>query len=243
MNMKYIFLLLILFFISCSKNEESIANDNFIKLSSYSVRFLAGDECLIDVHSNTGDLSLVEENPKIATGWWTNNGKSIKIKGESVGITSIYVKDRYDPDVLSKIDIVSGYFEGYYKEIESDAITVIQVDDNVIQKEIEFELKVLAKARIGTLYSFSKNTKTVIIREPQGKSYNGSYDWNIDSITIKTNETTQKYLFRQVDDGLIEIGLDLAEIYKRKYPNISIYHIMSYILLSKDLMTTNVRNF
>lgn len=37
----------------CSKNEEPNAVDNPIKLSSNSVRILAGNDCLIDVYSDT----------------------------------------------------------------------------------------------------------------------------------------------------------------------------------------------
>lgn len=225
MKLKYIFLLVSLFLAGCSKSEDPIVDDNPIKLSSYSVRILAGDDCMIDVYSDTENLSLIEQNPEIATGWWSNNGKSVRIKGESVGVTSILIKDRYNPNIFSKIEIVSDYFEGNYKEVENNAIIVVQTDDKAVKEEIESELRVLAKDRIGTFYSFSKDTKTLIIKEPQGRSYFGSYDWDIDSITIKMNETNQKYLFRKVDDGLVELGLDLIEVYRLKYPNTSIYHV------------------
>lgn len=232
MKVEYVFLLVSFLLIGCSKDEESMANDSSIKLSSYSIRFLAGDECLIDVYSNTDNLSLIDENPEIATGWWVNSGKSIRVKGEGVGVTSICIKDRYNPEILSKIEIISDYFEGIFKEDGDKASIVVQSNDKVIQEKIETELKTMAVARTGTLYSFSKSSKIVIIKDLQENCCSGSYDWNIDSITIKMNEMIQKYLFRRIDDSLVEIDLDLTEIYKLKYPNSFIYRVRVSLGLS-----------
>lgn len=78
MNLKYIFLLMVIFIIGCSDNEKPIVDDS-IKLSCYSVHLLAGDEGLVDLLSNSDNLSLIEENPEIASGWWTNRELSIQV--------------------------------------------------------------------------------------------------------------------------------------------------------------------
>lgn len=85
--MKTKLLLLTIFFIviSCSNENEPIIDNNSIKLSRYSVHFLAGEERIIDILSEVDDFAIYDEDPSVATGWWVNESKSILIKGENVG--------------------------------------------------------------------------------------------------------------------------------------------------------------
>ncbi len=233
-KLKYTLLLVNILLIGCSKSETISDDNNSIKLSSYSVHFLAGEECTIDVLSKTDNLSLSEENPKIASGWWTNNGKTIRIKGVNIGETSIFIKDKYHPDRTVEIKIISDYFSGNFEEDGDRATIIVQAYEKSIQEQIESDLKAIAKSRSGTLYSFDKGSKSVTVKEYGRNKYSGSYEWDKDNLTIKTNETTKKYKFGVIDKNSVVIESDLSNTYKLKYPNASIYHVRLIMFLKSS---------
>lgn len=171
MKLEYILLFSLSALFSCGgdEREPNIDDPNIddpIELSSYSIESLAQSEHIIDVLSDTKKLVLLDENPNIASGWWINNGRSIRIKIEDVGETSIFVNDRSDKRRYAEIKVASGFFTGDFVEVGDKAhfyVYINSVVDESIKKEIEEDLAAIARSRSGTMYSFNKETKTVSI--------------------------------------------------------------------------------
>lgn len=75
-----------------------------------------------------------------------------------------------------------------------------------------------------TLYTFDAETKIFTINNPRtGEKYQGSYDWNIDSLTLKYNDMTEKYGFK-IATGRHHYLLwaDKTEEYRLRYPDAGI---------------------
>lgn len=233
MKLKHYLIAAMLILASCSEREEKLPIDNSIQLSSYSVHFLAGDEYFVEVLSESKELALQEENPKIASAWWTNNRKSIRIKGESIGNTSIIIFDPKQPDTATEIKVISDYFCGDYKEDGSKAIAIVHVKEKDIQENIENKLKTLAEHRTGMTYSFNKNLNTVTINEPGGNKLTGKYDWKINRLKITTNGITYDYSFRHIEKASVELELDLSGVFKQEYPTATIYTVRLLLFLSQ----------
>lgn len=235
MKLNYFLILTTFILASCSdKNKMSIDDDSII-LSAHSIRFLAGDEYTVDVLSDTEALSLIEKEPEIASAWWTNDGKSIRIKGESVGSTSIYIIDKKQTDKVAEIKIISDYFSGNYKEDGSKAIIIADVasQDKSIKDGIENDLKNIATSRAGTTYSFNNDTGSVIISKQNGSKQTGSYNWNINQLTVITNDIICNYAFQHIENNMVMLELDYSNTYKTKYPDIPILAAKLLLFLSQ----------
>lgn len=226
--MKTKLLLLTIFFIviSCSNENEPIIDNNSIKLSRYSVHFLAGEERIIDILSEVDDFAIYDEDPSVATGWWVNESKSILIKGENVGNTSIYIKDRRNPKFFAEIKVVSDCLSGKFKENGDSANIIVYASDKSIQAIIETDLMAIAKSRYGTLFSFDKENKVVEVdysaAKYNGENLIGSYEWEKESLTVSFNNNTSKFGFGTMSNNSVTIVLNYLEKYKSKYPNVTI---------------------
>lgn len=209
--------------VGCSDHDEPTVDDRLIRLSGYSVHFIAGQECVIDILSDVGDLALYSEDPNIATGWWINHGNSILIKGESVGSTSIYIKDRSNPDNLAEIKVVSDYLFGKFKEDAEYANIVVQAYDRRVQEIIKADLKDIARNRSGAQFFFDKENKKVEV-DYSATDYGfeklvGSYKWTKDSLMLKIGQNSCNCGFATINDHSIMIVVDYLEKYKLKYPD------------------------
>ena len=217
-QVKLLFLIFCIFTISCS-NEDKL-NCESIELSSNSIHILAGEKRIVyilsDLEKFQMGLGLQSENPRIATVEPQNDNKAILITGNSVGNTSIYLRDLRNPDNFAKIEVISDYLSGKFIEKGDSSSTWINGGDLHIREIIESELKEIAKNRTGILYSFDKDTKAVEI------DYSSSYEWDKDSLTLNFNNNISKHGFAVVNDHAIIIVLDFTEKYKSKYPNASV---------------------
>lgn len=228
----------IVFFIliSCSRNEEPDNIVDPIRLSSDFVSFLPGEECIIDVFSKMEDLALLEENPNIASGWWTNQGQSILIRGESVGETFITIRDRKNPNISAEIRVVANYFSGDFEEQGDKSSIIVQACDNSIVDIINDELKIMAEKRSGIIYSFNKDNKTVDIDYSNSgykkKKHIYDYDWGKDYLYISIEGNVDKYGFGSFDSSkYVMLEIDLLEVYKIKFPdaNVSIAKLKLFL--------------
>lgn len=104
-------------------------------------------------------LGLQSENPRIATVEPQNDSKAILITGNSVGNTSIYLRDLRNPDNFAEIEVISDYLSGKFIEKGDSSSTWINGGDLHIREIIESELKEIAKNRTGILYSLIKILK------------------------------------------------------------------------------------
>lgn len=226
--MKLLFLIFCIFTISCS-NENKL-NCESIELSSNSIHILAGEKrtvyILSDLEKFQMGLGLQSENPQIATVEPQNDSKAILITGNSVGNTSIYLRDLKYPDNYAEIKVISDYLSGKFIEKGDSSNTWINGDDLHIREIIESELRGIAKSRSGILYSFDKDTKAVEIDYSSSDYDNnkriGTYEWDKDSLTLNFNNSISKHGFAVVNDHTIIIVLDFTEKCKSKYPNASV---------------------
>lgn len=227
-QVKLLFLIFCVFTISCS-NEDKL-NCESIELSSNSIHILAGEKRIVyilsDLEKFPMGFGLQSENPRIATVEPQNDRKAILITGNSVGNTSIYLRDLRNPDNFVEIEVVSDYLSGKFIEKGDSSSTWINGGDLHIQEIIESELKEIAKNRTGILYSFDKDTKAVEIDYSSSDYDNnnkiGTYEWDKDSLTLNFNNNISKHGFAVVNDHAIIIVLDFTEKYKSKYPNTSV---------------------
>jgi len=226
-QVKLLFLIFCIFTISCS-NEDKL-NCEPIELSSNSIHILAGEKRIVyilsDLEKFQMGLGLQSENPRIATVEPQNDSKAILITGNSVGNTSIYLRDLRNPDNFAEIEVISDYLSGKFIEKGDSSSTWINGGDLHIREIIESELKEIAKNRTGILYSFDKDTKAVEIDYSSSDYDNnkkaGTYEWDKDSLTLNFNNNISKHGFAVVNDHAIIIVLDFTEKYKSKYPNAS----------------------
>lgn len=215
-----------IFTISCSDEDKSTARAEPIKLSTYSVHILAGEERIVDILSEVKDFGLQSKNPKIATGMWVNDNKGILITGNSIGDTSIYLEDRRNPDNFAEIKVTSDYLSGKFKENGDAATFFVQATDLTVRKVIEDELRAIAQKRSGILYSFDKETHVVEV-DYSSSSYDndtriGTYEWKKDYLTFNFDGNISKHGFAAVDEHTIIFSLDFLEKYKSEYPNASV---------------------
>lgn len=218
-QVKLLFLIFCIFTISCS-NEDKL-NCEPIELSSNSIHILAGEKRIVyilsDLEKFQMGLGLQSENPRIATVEPQNDNKAILITGNSVGNTSIYLRDLRNPDNFAKIEVISDYLSGKFIEKGDSSSTWINSGDLHIREIIESELKEIAKNRTGILYSFDKDTKAVEIDYSSSDYDNnkkaGTYEWDRDSLTLNFNNNISKHGFAVVNDHAIIIVLDLSLIH------------------------------
>lgn len=219
-QVKLLFLIFCIFTISCS-NEDKL-NCEPIELSSNSIHILAGEKRIVyilsDLEKFQMGLGLQSENPRIATVEPQNDSKAILITGNSVGNTSIYLRDLRNPDNFAEIEVISDYLSGKFIEKGDSSSTWINGGDLHIREIIESELKEIAKNRTGILYSFDKDTKAVEIDYSSSDYDNnkkaGTYEWDKDSLTLNFNNNISKHGFAVVNDHAIIIVLDFTEKYK-----------------------------
>lgn len=197
-----------------------------IELSRYGVAVFAGGSYSIDVLSD-GEFSLVEENPEIATGWWTNDGKTIRIETHSVGKTGILVTDMVTEKTVSII-VSASYFGGDFRDRELGASglakvsTLVETQDAEITKAIETELKAEAEQKLNEYLFDPENNRLIIwlngTGQGTGRRYVGSYEWAIDSLTLNYNGISERYGFT-LGNGEHYIQKDVTDEYKIRYPD------------------------
>ena len=198
-QVKLLFLIFCIFTISCS-NEDKL-NCEPIELSSNSIHILAVEKRIVyilsDLEKFQMGLGLQSENPRIATVEPQNDSKAILITGNSVGNTSIYLRDLRNPDNFAEIEVISDYLSGKFIEKGDSSSTWINGGDLHIREIIESELKEIAKNRTGILYSFDKDTKAVEIDYSSSDYDNnkkaGTYEWDKDSLTLNFNNNISKH--------------------------------------------------
>lgn len=229
--MRLALLIFCMFIMSCSGDDKPTNGTRPIKLSNYSVHILTGEQRVVNILSQLDDFGmgyygLQSGNPEIATAMWLNESKGIIITGNSIGNTSIYLKDRRDPNNSAEIKVTSDYFSGKFKENGDSANIYVQADNFSIQETIKNELKDIAHKRSGILFSFDKSTNKVEI-DYSSNSYDkdkktGVYEWEKDFLTLNFNDNVTKYGFAVVNDHAVIVVLDFLNKYKSKYPDASV---------------------
>lgn len=229
-QMRLLILTFCIFAISCSNGDDPTTRTAPIELSTYSVHLLAGEQRIVNILSQLDDFGmgyygLQSGNPEIATAMWLNESKGIIITGNSIGNTSIYLKDNRNPENSTEIKVTSDYFSGKFKENGDSANIYVQAENLSIQETIKNELKDIAQKRSGILFSFDKSTNIVEI-DYSSTAYDnkktGVYEWEKDLLTLNFNGSVTQHGFAVANDHAVIVVLDFLNKYKSEYPNASV---------------------
>lgn len=104
---------------------------------------------------------------------------------------------------------------------------IVEAKDTETKKIIEEELKNQGSLFIGATYSFDPNTLKFIMVTHSGITYEGTYEWNITSLTLMYDGKIEKYDFKfatGMGSGYF-IQADKTEEYQLQHPNAGITEV------------------
>jgi len=180
------------------------------------------------------NYKLESENQEIATAIIDEMG--VCITTYKSGSTMIRLIDADKNEIACEIYVYVKYFSS--PEIIDWGIPlkegspgypgiIIKATDLRIPPEIEKELREESKPFIGATYTFNQDTRKFTIKTFSGISYEGSYEWNLTSLTLIHNGEKEKYGFKfatGMSYGYI-IEADKTEKYKQRYPDAGITEV------------------
>lgn len=182
------------------------------------------------------NYTLKSENEEIATAIMNNNTQaSIYVITHKKGKTMIRLIDIDNNKILCEITVYANYFgspeiidcgipqEGYpgYPGI------FVKAKDVETLKNIENELWTEGLTLIGVIYSFNRDTQKFTMKTDAGIFYEGTYEWDITSLTLIHNNKIEKYGF-QFAIGMMNrylIQVDKTEEYQQRYPDAGITEV------------------
>ncbi len=112
---------------------------------------------------------------------------------------------------------------------------IIKAVDLRIPPEIEVELREKEKPFIGATYTFNQETKKFTMETDSGIFREGTYEWNITSLTLMYDDKTEKFGFKFAT-GISLVGYgyilqsDKTSEYQQRYPDAGITEVkVNYI--------------
>ncbi|WP_290081851.1 hypothetical protein [Bacteroides acidifaciens] len=225
-----IFLLITSLFIvsyGCSKEEP-------YEPEKKSISIWEGETSHISIETDLThcNCALQSEDQEIATATIDKTG--ICITTHKSGSTMIRLLD--NDKILCEIFVYVKYFSS--PEIIDWGIPLkegspgypgitIKATDLRIPPEIEKELREESEPFIGATYTFNQDTRKFTIKTFSEVSYEGSYEWNLTSLTLMYDGKKEKYGFKfatGMSHGYI-IEADKTEKYQRRYPDAGITEV------------------
>lgn len=198
----------------------------------------AGEKFHISIETDITHCNhtLTSANQEIATATLDDSQTGINIITYKSGETTIRLIDTDQNRILYEVYIYVKYFSS--PEIIDWGIPLkegspgypgitIKATDLRIPPEIEKELREESKPFIGATYTFNSDTKIFTIKTISGISYEGSYEWNLTSLTLTHDGKKEKYGFKfatGMSHGYI-IEADKTEKYQRRYPDAGITEV------------------
>lgn len=175
------------------------------------------------------------EDQKIATVILDDDKMGINITALKRGRTIIRFVDTDNDKILYEITLVVKYLnsrgiinwgipKGSYLDYPG---TIIETKDVETQRKIEKELREEASPFINAIYTFNSDTGKFTIKTDSGIFYEGSYDWNISSLTLMYAGKVERYSFNfaiGMPCGYI-IQADKTEKYQQLYPDADITEV------------------
>lgn len=222
------FLLITILFISYGCSEEQS-----YETESKTVSIWMGESEHINIETNLAhyNYTLELENQNIATAIIDDNIKGITIITHNKGKTKIWLLDTDNNKRLCEITIYSNYFSspeiidcGFPVDEVSDIPGVIIKASNAeVQKIIKSELLKECKTLIGTTFSFNMNTLRFTMKTYAGNFAEGTYEWTLNSLTLKYNNKVDIFDFKFAEKGARKYGhyiiqADKTEKYQLQYP-------------------------
>lgn len=180
-------------------------------------------------HSN---YTLISDHKEIATATLDDDKTGISIIAHKSGTTMIRLVDTDNDKTICEIYVYVKYFSSpeiidWGFSLESYSGIIVKATDIEIQKKIENELREESRLLIAAIYAFDKDTRKFTMKTNSGILHEGSYEWNITSLTLIYDDKVEKYGFKfavGMKDGYI-IQADKTEKYQQQYPEASVTEV------------------
>ena len=184
------------------------------------------------------NCTLQSEDQEIATA--TLDEMGVCIATYKSGSTMIRLIDTDNNKIVCEIYVYVIYFNS--SEIINWGIPfeghpgspgiIIKAIDLRIPPEIEIELREKEKPFIGATYTFNQETKKFTMKTDSGIFKEGTYEWNITSLTLMYDNKTEKFGFKfatGMSYGYI-LQSDKTVEYQQRYPDAGITEVkVNYI--------------
>lgn len=228
----------------CSESQPD--NEQLTVPNRSSITLWIGEtyDIILNAGFESNKYILKSDNPEIASAGFAENDNKFYINTFSDGVTSIRLIDSDNDKVVNEISVTVLYFssekieETYLHPNKSEVFVTAQ--DVEVQKIIENELWKEIKERKFSVYTFSKETKRFTMDVPQlGAYYEGIYEWDINFLTLKYDNTIEKYAFEIAvgRNGYI-IQADKTNEYQLLYPKAGITEVkMNRVWHDCDILT------
>lgn len=226
-----VFLIIVLLLASaygCSEEESH-------KVEKKSISIWEGDtrHVFIETDLTEHNYKLESENQEIATATLDEIG--VCIATYKSGSTTIRLIDTDNNKVACEISVYVKYFNS--PEIVNWGIplkgspdypgVIIKAMDLRIPPEIEKELREKEKPFIGAIYTFNQKTKIFTMKTDSGIFREGTYEWDITSLTLMYDDKTEKFGFKfatGMSYGYI-LQSDKTSEYQQRYPDAGITEV------------------
>ena len=223
-----LFVLLLASSYGCSEEQP-------YEVEKESVSIWEGDtrHVIIETDLTEHNYKLESENQEIATA--TLDEMGVCIATYKSGSTMIRLIDTDNKKIACEIYVYVKYFNS--PEIINWGIplkgnpdypgVIIKAVDLKIPPEIEVELREKEKPFIGATYTFNQETKKFTMETDSGIFKEGTYEWNITSLTLMYDNKTEKFGFKfatGMSYGYI-LQSDKTVEYQQRYPDAGITEV------------------
>ena len=215
-----LFVLLLASSYGCSEEQP-------YEVEKESVSIWEGDtrHVIIETDLTEHNYKLESENQEIATA--TLDEMGVCIATYKSGSTMIRLIDTDNNKIVCEIYVYVIYFNS------SEIINLR------IPPEIEIELREKEKPFIGATYTFNQETKKFTMKTDSGIFKEGTYEWNITSLTLMYDDKTEKFGFKfatGMSHGYI-LQSDKTSEYQQRYPDAGITEVkVNYVWKDNEII-------
>lgn len=223
-SLAFLSLLILIFMSSCSKNDsgESSLEPEILHLTGW-----IGEDWTLSLGISTGFTFECKDLDKVSISILPDSDE-LYVKTIGEGYATINLIDP-GQNILMVIIVSSEYFGSEDIEEISNHPTAkcevnVEARDENVRLFIENELWEEIRLRKRTTYSFNSKTKEFSMNIPQlGESNQGTYEWSLDSLTLKYNDKIENYHFEFATGRRTYILLaDKTAYYSSLYPDAGI---------------------
>ena len=200
---------------------------------------------IIETDLTEHNYKLESENQEISTA--TLDVMGVCIATYKSGSTMIRLIDTDNNKIVCEIYVYVIYFNS--SEIINWGIPleghpgspgiIIKAIDLRIPPEIEIELREKEKPFIGATYTFNQETKKFTMKTDSGIFKEGTYEWNITSLTLMYDDKTEKFGFKfatGMSHGYI-LQSDKTSEYQQRYPDAGITEVkVNYVWKDNEII-------
>ena len=202
---------------------------------------------IIETDLTEHNYKLESENQEIATA--TLDVMGVCIATYKSGSTMIRLIDTDNNKIVCEIYVYVIYFNS--SEIINWGIPleghpgspgiIIKAIDLRIPPEIEIELREKEKPFIGATYTFNQETKKFTMKTDSGIFKEGTYEWNITSLTLMYDDKTEKFGFKFATGISLGYGYilqsDKTAEYQQRYPDAGITEVkVNYVWKDNEII-------